>query len=151
MPELVVAPRKQVLAGLEEPQVDTDSVQEEKDTGDALSERGTEVVTVKGEDRKTPETVVEVALPPNATAVDLIRRATDARKGSFLHKVVSDPRTRYPAKVRGLFQAAVARRPSKPEIRMARELLLSHQGSEKEALRDLWWALLNSNEFLYVD
>jgi hypothetical protein len=79
---------------------------------------------------------------------DLIRRATNAETGSFLHQVASNTRARYVTKVQSLFKAAVARRPTKSEQRMSQQLLTAHQGDEKMALQDLWWALLNSNEFI---
>ena len=79
---------------------------------------------------------------------DLIKRATNAGKGSFLYDVVSDSRSRYTNKVQRLFLAALARRASKLELRMSQQLLGSHQGDASAALQDIWWALLNSNEFI---
>ncbi len=79
---------------------------------------------------------------------DLIRRATKAEQGSFLHEVISDSRSRYLLKVHALFKAAAARRANKLELRMSQQLLVAHAGNEQLALQDLWWALLNSNEFI---
>jgi hypothetical protein len=42
----------------------------------------------------------------------------------------------------------LARRPSPNEKKVASALLRSRGGDEKEMLQDMWWALLNSNEFI---
>jgi hypothetical protein len=79
---------------------------------------------------------------------ELIRRATSADQGSFLHELTSNSRGRYSTKVVSLFKAAVARRPTKQEVRMSQQLLTAQEGDDNLALQDLWWALLNSNEFI---
>ena len=47
-----------------------------------------------------------------------------------------------------MFLAALSRSPTRQEIRVANGLLAARGGNTGEALRDLWWALLNSNEFI---
>ena len=52
-------------------------------------------------------------------------------------------------KWQSLFKAAFARRASKSETaHVSEQLLTAYAGDEKLALQDLWWALLNSNEFI---
>jgi len=51
-------------------------------------------------------------------------------------------------KVEHLFLAALSRPPSRRELRAAQELLATSHHSEPVALEDIWWALLNSSEFL---
>ena len=38
--------------------------------------------------------------------------------------------------------------PTKKEISIAGKLLVARKGNEKEMLQDMWWAILNSNEFI---
>lgn len=47
-----------------------------------------------------------------------------------------------------LYLAALARKPDRAELKICNQLLTAREGDAGEALRDIWWALLNSNEFL---
>jgi hypothetical protein len=47
-----------------------------------------------------------------------------------------------------LFLSALSRKPTKREIDAANRLVATHRGNVEAALQDLWWALLNSNEFI---
>ncbi len=89
---------------------------------------------------------------------DLIRKATSGERGTFLNEVAKasppgggantasqGPQTNV---IQDLFVAALGRNPTKPEINQARELWLRRQGNTEAALQDVWWALLNSNEFI---
>jgi hypothetical protein len=78
---------------------------------------------------------------------DLMKQATDVQPGSFLHRLANDPR-RPAAKVQELFLTALARRATADEVRIFQQLLDYHQQDQAKALQDLWWALLNSNEFI---
>jgi len=81
---------------------------------------------------------------------DLVKRATEGKPGSFLHRVANDPRQRASAKVNQLFLAAVAR-PAKPqEQRAFQGLYRYHERDQLAALQDIWWAVLNSNEFILI-
>ena len=63
-------------------------------------------------------------------------------------------------KIQYLFEAAVGRRPIQPEMNIANALLLGRQADGKRekkaqshdattaALQDIFWAVLNSNEFI---
>lgn len=78
---------------------------------------------------------------------DLIQRATSAEKGSFLHRIGSSAMK--PAqRLNHLYLAALSRKPTQVEITLANELLTARDGNTMEALQDVWWALLNSNEFI---
>jgi len=78
---------------------------------------------------------------------DLIKRATSKDKGSFL-TTVAEEQTRSAQKINFLFMTALARRPTKKEIEVANQLLLARKRDVAGALQDIWWAVLNSNEFI---
>ena len=78
---------------------------------------------------------------------DLIQAATSLDQDGFLDQVVVANRTNRD-KINALYLAALARWPSSSELRYANHLLLARKGQVKEALQDVWWALLNSNEFI---
>jgi hypothetical protein len=78
---------------------------------------------------------------------ELMRRATAAEPGNFLHRLVYSPGS-YPDKVHQAFVAGLGRRAERTELAAAQQLLMARGGQPKEALEDLWWAILNSNEFI---
>ncbi len=78
---------------------------------------------------------------------DLIKQATDIEKGSFLDKIAAS--SLKPAdKINYLFVAALARKPTTLEVDVANKLLVARKGDSAAALQDMWWAVLNSNEFI---
>ncbi|HEV3004657.1 MAG TPA: DUF1549 domain-containing protein [Pirellulales bacterium] len=78
---------------------------------------------------------------------DLTRRATSSAAGGFLWKV-SQRAAQPAAPIKHLYQAALGRKPSKAELKLADELLAARGGNPQTVLEDVWWALLNSNEFI---
>ena len=78
---------------------------------------------------------------------ELIKEATSTGKGGFLDKVAKGPGTNE-EKVRSLYMAALARKPSAKETAAANVLLVERKGDVVGALQDIWWAVLNSNEFI---
>ncbi len=78
----------------------------------------------------------------------LVKRATGNQRGSMLQRVASDANMKNHQKIRYLYLAAFSRRPTKPEIALSNELLAARGGDVETALQDIWWALLNSNEFI---
>ena len=79
---------------------------------------------------------------------DLIQRATGNKKGSVLDRIAQDPNVRANKKIEYLFLAGLARKPSRAERRTANRLLVAHYGDTTNTLQDVWWAILNSNEFI---
>ena len=78
---------------------------------------------------------------------DLIKRATSGARGSLLYEVARSEKK--PAdKVKHLFTAALSRKPTPQELARADELWRLRQGDTQAALSDVWWAVLNSNEFI---
>ena len=79
---------------------------------------------------------------------DLIKRATEGKAGSFLYQIANDPQQRPAMKLNQLFLAGVARRATAREQKAFQALYLYHDQDLLAALQDMWWALLNSNEFI---
>jgi Protein of unknown function (DUF1549)/Protein of unknown function (DUF1553) len=94
---------------------------------------------------------------------ELVKKAIDPNQGSFLYTIATDNRLKPGEKIQYLFEAAVARRPTQNEINIANQLLVAREmdrqrqkgkgpkASENSAvlaLQDIFWAVLNSNEFI---
>jgi hypothetical protein len=79
---------------------------------------------------------------------DLIKKATDIKGGSFLQRVAANPKLNGKAKIDYLYRAALARNPSTAERSIADQLATLRKGNAVAALQDVWWAILNSNEFI---
>ncbi len=79
----------------------------------------------------------------------LVKNAVSAEKGSSLREALEnkDPDA---TKIRKLYLATLSRYPSSREATMAMRLVRGSQ-DKLAAYQDLFWALLNSNEFIYVD
>ena len=78
---------------------------------------------------------------------ELTKNATSTSKGGFIDRLSKkgrSPRDR----MTELFMTGLARRPSRNEMTIANKLLIARKGDEKEMLQDMWWAILNSNEFI---
>jgi len=80
---------------------------------------------------------------------EMMQKATSVDKGSFLYRVASDAKLKNAAKIQHLYLAALSRKPTPQEIALANELLTLRQGDAVAALQDIWWAVLNSNEFIF--
>ncbi|MCD0460638.1 DUF1549 domain-containing protein [Roseiconus lacunae] len=78
---------------------------------------------------------------------ELTRNATSTKPGSFLAEIAVSGKT-ISDRLNRLYLAGLARRPSKRETRLAGELYRANGGDEAEMMQDLWWAILNSNEFI---
>jgi len=77
----------------------------------------------------------------------LIERAVDANSSGVLQEVAAADRPNS-QNINHLYLAALARTPSRPEVTMANQLLAARGGDATSALEDIWWAVLNSNEFI---
>ncbi len=78
---------------------------------------------------------------------ELTRKAMSAERGSMLDLIASS-RMPVEQKIVHLFEAALSRKPTPREAQAVRTLINKNSGQEPTALQDLWWALLNSNEFI---
>jgi hypothetical protein len=75
----------------------------------------------------------------------LTRRVVSREDGSMLAKLAASSLTP-PQKVEHLFLSALARKPNRRELELAQSMFSAHD--EAETLETIWWALLNSNEFI---
>jgi hypothetical protein len=76
----------------------------------------------------------------------LVEKAISAEKGSFLNSVL-DSETSDDKKIQRLYLATLSRHPHGRE-ESAAEALLESERDKLAAFQDLFWALLNSNEFI---
>jgi hypothetical protein len=74
-------------------------------------------------------------------------QATLISENGFLQRVIKSE-AKPAEKLERLFLATLARKPDRREIEAANRLLAERQGDISSALEDLWWALVNSNEFI---
>jgi len=78
---------------------------------------------------------------------ELMKQATSTGQGGFLDRVARSSDSPA-AKIDALYLAALARVPSSKERQVATALLAARKGDVSAALQDVWWAVLNSNEFI---
>ena len=78
---------------------------------------------------------------------DLMKKATDGAQGSFLH-TIAHSKLRPQQQIDYLFMAALGRRPNSQELQAANALLGARKGDPVAALQDVWWVVLNTNEFI---
>ncbi len=79
---------------------------------------------------------------------ELVKDAISAQKGSYLNTILSEaPQDK--DRVRKLYLAALSRSPSNKEIQAAQAMLKSNS-DKLAAYQDMFWALLNSNEFIFI-
>ena len=80
---------------------------------------------------------------------EMIRVATGVQQGSLLSRLASDTSLEPRDKIHYLFLAGLSRRATREEMNMAQGLYSARNGNVAEALQDIWWVILNSNEFIF--
>jgi hypothetical protein len=78
---------------------------------------------------------------------DLMRSAVSSGDGSFLQHL-QESNLKPEEKVEHLFLAALSRPPSKRELEAVRTISAQLPDNPNAVLEDIWWGLLNSNEFI---
>jgi hypothetical protein len=78
---------------------------------------------------------------------DLMKQATSITNTSVLGKIIQSPMP-VTKKIDHLFLAAVARYPSTHEKQLILTLFAKPNVLPEQVFQDIWWALLNSNEFI---
>lgn len=81
---------------------------------------------------------------------ELVRSAASVGKGSFLDQVAGDPSLTNRQKFQTLYRAALSRLPTSEEADACNHLMAAREGDVASTLQDIWWAVLNSNEFILV-
>lgn len=80
---------------------------------------------------------------------ELVKRTTQLDAGSFL-KTLAEANGKPAEKIQFLFKAGLARTAKPEELTLAAALLKARNNNMGEMLQDMWWAVLNSNEFIIV-
>jgi len=79
---------------------------------------------------------------------ELIREATSNAPGSWLQNLAQQKGA--PSdKLQHLFLAGLSRRPRSDELNIANQILAARKQDVGGMLQDMWWAILNSNEFIF--
>jgi hypothetical protein len=79
---------------------------------------------------------------------DLIKEATSLETGSWLHGL-AQAKSSPTDKIQHLFIAGLGRRPKPEEVSVAQQILVKRKNEVGGMLQDMWWAILNSNEFIF--
>ena len=80
---------------------------------------------------------------------EMIKAATSKDRQGFVTKVAADKKMDFDEKVDYLFKAGLSRKATRDEQKLAQQLVLARNGNHLDALQDLWWVVLNSNEFIF--
>ena len=80
---------------------------------------------------------------------DMIKSATSTAEGGLIDTIVQSPMSST-QKVETLFWKGLGRKPKSAELSLARTLVKSNGGNFAEGLRDMWWVILNTNEFIFI-
>ena len=78
---------------------------------------------------------------------DLMRRVSSSQFDGLLKGVIQS-NLKLEEKVEHLFLAALSRKPTKRELDATAQVIALTPQDEAQALESIWWALLNSNEFI---
>jgi hypothetical protein len=109
-------------------------------------------ITAFGTDENDEATTFNGSIPQALTLMngELVRRATGNEFGSMLARVANNPKFDNADRIRYLYLAAFSRLPTREELAISNELLAARDGDVGAALQDIWWALLNTNEFILI-
>ncbi|HVT29923.1 MAG TPA: DUF1553 domain-containing protein, partial [Lacipirellulaceae bacterium] len=105
-----------------------------------------------GTDENDESTTFNGSIPQALTLMngELMRRATGNQPGSMLYRVATDSKMDNAQKIRYLYLAGLSRLPTRRELTVSNELLMARGGRAGPALQDIWWAVLNTNEFILI-
>ncbi len=78
---------------------------------------------------------------------DLTKQAVSDANGGFLSRLSTSGKTPRD-RLTTLFLTGLARRPTQNEMTVGNKLLMAREGKEIAMLQDMWWAIINSNEFI---
>ncbi|MDA7980339.1 MAG: DUF1549 and DUF1553 domain-containing protein [Pirellulales bacterium] len=79
---------------------------------------------------------------------DLIAQAIGNNSGSLLSQLAANSRMSDQQKIEHLYWTSLSRRPTRNELGLAQQLWQIHSGDSVTAMQDIYWAMLNTNEFI---
>ncbi|GIX05350.1 MAG: hypothetical protein KatS3mg114_1219 [Planctomycetaceae bacterium] len=85
---------------------------------------------------------------PQGDQPTLMSGAVSLESGSHLHELLTGPGTET-QKIQKLFLTALSRYPTRNELQKMQTIMRTYR-DPRAAYQDLFWALLNSNEFIFV-
>jgi len=102
-----------------------------------------------GTDDGTEENTFNGGIPQSLFLMngELTGRVMQMERGTMLHLVATSEMPTA-QKIEHLFQASLSRKPTPRELQAAQALVEKNADRQLDALQDIWWALLNSNEFI---
>lgn len=80
---------------------------------------------------------------------DMIREATGVADGTLVGDVANSSRSQKQM-IDAIFMAGLSRKPTRDEEALAKSLVSANNGNLPQGLSDLWWVILNTNEFILV-
>jgi hypothetical protein len=80
---------------------------------------------------------------------ELTERAIATQPKSFLHRLASDETLSNLDRLNHLFMAALARKSEPREQQAIRQVFVVRKNELIVSMQDVWWSLLNTNEFLF--
>jgi hypothetical protein len=129
-----------------------DKTYSRRDSGETKERWLRQFSTAFGTDDNEESTTFNGSIPQSLALMngDLVKRATGNQPGSMLAKVATDPKRDNAEKIRYLYLAGLSRVPTRQELNISNELLVARDGNVGTALQDIWWAVLNTNEFILI-
>ncbi|HYO25558.1 MAG TPA: DUF1549 domain-containing protein [Lacipirellulaceae bacterium] len=111
-----------------------------------------QMISATGNDEGAETTTFNGSIPQTLMMMngDLVQRACATEAKGFLASIAGDENLSDREKIRYLYRAALGRLPGDDETRICNELLAARGGDVVQTLQDVWWALLNSGEFILV-
>ena len=108
-------------------------------------------VTTFGTDEGDEMTIFNGTIPQTLMMFngEMIRQATSVEDGSLLERLANDTKMSARDKINYLFLSGLSRRATRQEVSIAEQLFELRDGDGLAAMQDLWWVILNSNEFIF--
>lgn len=80
---------------------------------------------------------------------EMVQAALADQSGTLLYDLMANNQWTIPQKVDRLFMAGLSRPATRDEKNLAQQLIQARRGDVREGLKDLWWVILNTNEFIF--
>lgn len=79
---------------------------------------------------------------------DLVKNAISTDPGTMINRLASS-KLNASQQAEHLFLAGLSRKPAGKERELVKAIFSAHPGKPAEALKELWWVILNTNEFIF--